>query len=239
MPDAAPRPKRFYARAEAVPGEGGFVLALDGRPARTPARAVLTLPTHALGAAVAAEWNGQGETMQPAAMPLTRLANTAVDGVAATLAEVRDDIARYAGSDLVVYRAGEPESLVAGQAAAWDPVLDWARDDLGARFVLRQGLTFVDQPDASLARVRARLAAETSPFALAALHVMTTLTGSALIALMHAAGALDLDAAWRAAHVDELYQEGRWGADAEAVDRRARREAEFATASRMWTLARG
>lgn len=238
MADAAPGPKRFYAQAKAVPGEGGFVLALDDRPARTPGRAALVLPTLALGDAVAAEWNAQGPTIDPAAMPLTRLANTAIDGVAATAGEVREDIARYAGSDLVVYRAGDPERLVADQAAAWDPVLDWARDALGARFVLREGLMFVEQPASSLARIRSRLDGETSPFALAALHVMTTLTGSALIALMHAAGALDLDAAWQAAHVDEFHQESRWGADDEALDRRRRRQAEFATASRMLMLSR-
>lgn len=239
MAEAGTKPKRFYAQAAAVPGEGGFVLALDGRSARTPGRAVLALPTLSLGEAVAAEWNAQGPIIEPATMPLTRLANTTIDGVAATVDEVREDIVRYAGSDLVVYRAGDPDRLVADQAAAWDPVLGWAREELGARFVLREGLMFVEQPTSSLDRVRARLAGETSPFALAALHVMTTLTGSALIALMHGAGALDLDAAWQAAHVDEFYQESRWGADDEALDRRGRRQAEFATASRMLTLSRG
>ncbi|MDB5591347.1 ATP12 family protein [Enterovirga sp.] len=227
-------PKRFFREARAEAGEGGFVLSLDGRPARTPGRAPLLLPTLGLGEAVAAEWNGQGDTIDPATMPLTRLANTAIDGVAREMEAVRADIARYAGSDLVAYRAGEPATLVAAQDAAWEPVLGWAREALGARFVLSQGVMFVQQPDDSLARVRERLEAESSPFRLAALHVMTTLTGSVLIPLMHVAGALEAQAAWEAAHVDERYQESHWGQDAEAALRLERREAEFVAASRLY-----
>ncbi len=233
MPEARPLPKRFYERALAEPGPDGFVLTLDGRPARTPGKAPLVLPSLALADAVAAEWQAQAAAIDPATMPLTRLANTAIDGVAPRADAVRDDIARYAASDLVAYRAGDPERLVAAQAEAWDPVLDWARAALGARFILSQGVMFVEQPETSLARVRERLEAERSPFRLASLHVMTTLTGSILIALMQASGALGADAAWQAAHVDELFQEGRWGTDEDALERRARREAEFAAAARM------
>lgn len=229
-------PRRFFERAEIEREGEGFRLALDGRPARTPGRALLVLPNAALGAAVAAEWNAQEAVIDPATMPLTRLANTALDGVAPVHDAVRDDLARFAGSDLVVYRAGEPDALVAEQARAWDPVLDWARTELGARFVLSEGITFVEQPPLSLERIRDRLAAETSPFRLAALHVLTTLSGSVLIALMHANGALDADAAWQAAHVDELFQESRWGADTEATARRSQRRAEFGVASRMLDL---
>lgn len=217
-------------------GEGGYVLALDGRPARTPGRAALALPTAELGEAVAAEWDAQGETVDPATMPLTRLANSAIDGVARELEAVRRDIGRYASSDLVVYRAGEPERLVAEQSAAWDPVVDWARAELGARFVLRQGLTYVEQPPESVAAVQARLQEERSPFRLAALHVMTTLTGSVLLALMQAGGGIEARAAWAAAHVDELYQEGLWAADPEALARRAARERDFMAAVRMLAL---
>lgn len=238
-PRGAAKAKRFYTHARAQPEEGGFVLALDGRPARTPARTPLRLPTRALGDAVAAEWQAQGEAIEPASMPLTRLANTAIDGVAREVGAVRADILRYAGSDLVVYRACEPDRLAAEQAAAWDPVLGFAREELGACFVLSEGVTFVAQPETALDRVRERLAAETSPFALAPLHVMTTLTGSVLIALMHVAGRIDLAAAWAAAHVDELYQESRWGQDSEAATRRAAREAEFGAASIFYALARG
>ena len=236
-PARPPPPKRFYKVAAIEPGEGGFVLTLDGRPARTPGRRPLALPTWTLGEAIAAEWAAQGESILPATMPLTRLANTALDGVARETEAVRADIARYAGSDLVVYRAAGPERLVAAQAAAWDPVLAWAHAALGARFVLSEGVMFVDQPEPALRAVRERLERERSPFALAALHVMTTLTGSILIALMHAAEALPLDDAWTAAHADELYQESLWGQDSEAADRRAARRAEFEAASRLYRLA--
>lgn len=237
MSDGA-KPRRFYRTASAEPaGDGTFVLRLDGRPARTPARAPLALPTAALGEAVAVEWREQGERIDPATMPLTRLANTAIDGISRETEAVRADIARYAGSDLVAYRAGAPERLVAEQAAAWDPVLDWAQAALGARFVPSEGVMFVEQPETSLERVRERLARERSPFRLGALHVMTTLTGSLLLALMHADGALSADAAWAAAHVDELFQESQWGQDSEAAARRDARRSEFEAASRLLDLA--
>lgn len=230
--------KRFYERAASEFREGAHQLLLDGRPARTPARKPLAVPTTGLAEALAAEWNGQGEFIDPASMLVTRLANTAIDGVAAEIEAVRSDLARYAGSDLVCYRAGEPDGLVAAQAEAWDPVLAWARDALGARFVMSVGVTYVQQPEPALDRVRAALAGETSPFRLAPLHVMTTLTGSVLLALMLRAGATDVEAAWRAAHADELHQERLWGEDYEAAVRREARRAEFETAARFLALAR-
>ena len=235
----APAPaKRFYERAGVAAGEGGFALTLDGRPARTPGRAALSLPTSALADAVAAEWEAQGASIDPTTMPLTRLANSTIDGVVPRIDEVREDLVRYAGSDLIVYRAAEPERLVAEQAAAWDPVHAWARDSLGAHFLLSEGVMFVEQPEAAIGAVRDVLTQEHSAFALAGLHVMTTLTGSVLIALMHAAGRLSVEEAWRAAHADELFQESRWGEDHEAAERRRHREAEFRAASRFVELAR-
>lgn len=230
-------PKRFYKNATVEEREGAFHLLLDGRPARTPARHAVAVPTRALGDALAAEWRGQAEDIDPRAMPLTRIVNSAIDGVAPRHAEVVDDLARYAGSDLICYRAGEPERLVAEQSAAWDPILDWARARLGAQFILSQGVVHVTQPDAALAAIRARLEEPFSPFALAALHVMTTLSGSVLIALAHAAGVLDLDQAWSAAHVDERFQESLWGEDEEAMKRRDAREADFRAASTVHRLA--
>ena len=237
-PAARSLPKRFYTLAAATPQEGGYGLALDGRPARTPGRKALVLPTRALADAVVAEWNAQVDVVDPSRMPFTRLANTAIDGVADQIDAVRTDLARYATSDLVFYRAGEPDRLIAAQAAAWDPVLAWVRAELGAQFVMSVGVSFVQQPDIALARIRKALDAEASPFALAALHVITTLTGSILIALMHAADALDAEAAWQAAHVDEHHQEQIWGLDYEAAERRAARRAEFDSASRLMALAR-
>lgn len=230
-------PRRFYREARVEPRDGAFVLTLDGRPARTPGRQALALATTALGEAVAAEWQAQGDEVDPATMPLTRLANSAIDGVAPNMAAVTEDLLKYAGSDLTCYRAGEPERLAAEQGSAWDPILAWARDALGARFVLGEGVMFVGQPEPALAAVQASLVRVTSPFALAALHVMTTLTGSVLIALAHAAGRLSAEEAWAAAHVDERFQESVWGEDEEALKRRALRRADFMAASRLYALA--
>ncbi|HEX2552828.1 MAG TPA: ATP12 family protein [Microvirga sp.] len=231
-----PLPKRFYKEAGVDEREGAFHLALDGRHARTPARHPLALPTRALAEAVAAEWARQGETVDPTTMPVTRIVNSAIDGVSARREEVVDDIAKYAGSDLTCYRAGEPERLAREQGAAWDPVIAWARESLGARFSLAEGVMHVAQPADAMAAVRERVQRIRSPFALAGLHVMTTLTGSVLIALAHAEGRFDADAAWAAAHADELYQESVWGEDAEAQARRRTREADFMAASQVYHL---
>jgi chaperone required for assembly of F1-ATPase len=170
-------------------------------------------------------------------MPITRIVNSAIDGVAPRRAEVVDDLVRYAGSDLVYYRAGEPERLAKSQDDAWSPVLDWAKDAHGARFTLGEGVMHVAQSDEAIAAIRRAIDQVRSPFALAALHVMTTLSGSVLIALAHAAQQMDADRAWAAAHVDELYQESVWGEDYEAMERRRRREADFKAASAVYRLA--
>lgn len=232
-----PLPKRFYSAAAVEPSAEWFRLVLDGRPARTPAGKPLAVASQALAAELAAEWNAQADVIDPAAMPLTRIINVAIDAVGAAREGVIDDIARFAASDLVCYRAGEPARLAVEQAARWDPVLAHAADVLGARFVLSEGVMFVEQPSESLSRIRAVIDRESSPLRLAALHVMTTLTGSVLIALAHAAGALDADAAWEAAHVDELYQESVWGADEEATERRSVRRRDFMAASTVYRLA--
>lgn len=229
-------PKRFYREVTVAAGEGGLLVLLDGRTARTPARHPFALPTPALAEAVAEEWRGQEGVIDPARMPLTRLANSAIDGVGARREEVIADLVRYAGSDLLCYRAGEPARLVREQSAAWDPILATLRESLGARFILAEGVTHVAQPAQAVEAVRAALADEPA-FRLAALHVMTTLTGSVLIALAHARGALDAEEAWDAAHVDETYQESVWGQDEEAMARRDVRRAEFMAASRFYGLA--
>ena len=231
-----PAPKRFYEEAGVDERDGAFLVTLDGRPAQTPGRHLLAVPTRALGEALAAEWQAQEAEIDPARMRLTRLVNSAIDGVALSMPEVAEDIVKYARSDLTCYRAGEPERLVAEQAAAWDPVLAFVYEELGGRFILSEGVTFVEQPEAAVAAVRARIGEERSPFRLAALHVMTTLTGSALIAVAHASGRLTAAEAWAAAHVDERFQERVWGEDEEAMNRRARREADFNAASRVYTL---
>ncbi|HLW92684.1 MAG TPA: ATP12 family protein [Roseiarcus sp.] len=232
-------PKRFYKAAGVVERDGGFALVLDGRGARTPAKNPLVLSTLALAELIAAEWAGQGETIDPSIMPATRLANSAIDGVAQKKAEVRAEVAAYAGADLLCYRAGEPEALVAAEAAAFDPVLDWAHQAFGARLILSEGITHVAQSEASLQAIGAALEAVDDPFALAALHVMTTLTGSALLALAVAKGAVSTEEAWRAAHVDEDFQTSQWGEDMEAASRRAARWREMEAAARVFAAAGG
>jgi len=214
--------KRFYKRAHA--GEGGAVL-LDGKSVRTPARRVLAAPTQTLAEQLAAEWDAQTEVVDPARMPLTRLANATIDAVGDIPTQVVEEIARYLASDLLFYRAEAPSGLVERQSRAWDPVLAWAREDFGARFMLAQGVVHVTQPGDAVAAARAVIPME--PWQLAATSLITTLTGSALLALALARGALDADAVWVAAHVDEDWQMSRWGRDELVLERRAHRRAEF------------
>jgi chaperone required for assembly of F1-ATPase len=229
-------PKRFYKTASVGEKEGGFALLLDGKIARTPAKKPLSLPSHALAQAIATEWVAQESEIDPAKMPLTRLANLAIDRVAEEAAAIREEIVRYASSDHVLYRAGEQEGLVALQTTHWDPILEWAHSALGARFILAEGVNFVAQPEAALAAARAEVESWPPPFALAALASLTSLAGSALIALALARGQLTVVEAWNAAHVDEDWNMRQWGEDAEAVSRRAQRFAEFEAAAKMLAL---
>ena len=227
---SASLPKRFYSAVsieEKTVGEGCRVL-LDGRPVRTPKKNFLALPTLALAEAVVAEWDAQTTHIDPATMPLTRLANTALDGVSGREADVRADIVRYAGNDLLYYRAEHPQGLVRRQSEQWDPILDWAREMLAGAFVVQRGVMPVTQPATTLDAF-ARILPH-APFELAALHVMTTLMGSALLAWAVRERRLDVPAAWAAAHVDEDWQIEKWGADEEAAARRAARLAELGAA---------
>jgi chaperone required for assembly of F1-ATPase len=221
--------RRFYEQVGIDEGEGGHGLKLDGRPVRTPARRLLAAPTRGLAEVLAAEWRAQREVIDPANMPVTRLANSIIDGVAAAPEPVRAEVEKYLASDLVFYRAASPEGLVALQSAAWEPVLDWARDALGARFVCTAGLAFVPQPEAALQAARA--ASPRDAWRLGALHVITTLTGSALIALAVLNGRLSSEQAWAAAHVDEDWNMDFWGRDEQALKRRTARFAEMQAAA--------
>jgi chaperone required for assembly of F1-ATPase len=222
-------PRRFYSKATTAAVADGHAVRLDGKPVRTPARRVLAAPTLALAEAIAAEWQAQQDVIDPAKMPLTRLANAIIDGVADAPLPVADEIAKYLASDLVFYRAGSPPGLVESQARHWDPILDWARQTLGADFKLGEGVVYVAQPQAALAAARAAIPEE--PWRLGAVHAITTLTGSALIALAMARGALSADAAWQAAHVDEDWNMAQWGRDEMAMARRDFRFAEFQAAA--------
>ena len=225
--------KRFYQRAH-VGDAAPFAILLDDRPVRTPAGHALALPSRALGEAVAAEWDAQQERIDPAAMPLTRLVNSVIDGVATAPAPVAEEVVRYLGSDLVCYRADTPAGLVARQAQHWDPILVWARDTLGARFVLAEGVMFAAQPDHAIVAASATIPSD--PWRLGAVNVITTLTGSALIALALSQGRLTVDDAWTAAHVDEDWNMSQWGRDELALDRRAKRFAEMQAAGTVFLL---
>lgn len=234
--------KRFYKAAQIgeLAGEKtaeGFPLLLDGKQVMTPARKALVAPKRELAEAIAREWETQVEVIDPFAMPLTRLANVVIDGVAAKPEPVVEEIVQYLGSDLVCYRADTPEGLVEMQKAAWDPVLDWARDRLGARFIQIRGVVFAAQPAEAIAAASASIPAE--PWRLGAVASIMTLTGSALIALAVDAGALDPAAAWKAAHADEDYQMAQWGLDDMALTRRENRFAEFMAAAAVLKYVRG
>jgi chaperone required for assembly of F1-ATPase len=227
--EAAPKRKRFYTTVTVAEGEGGWHVQLDGRPIRTPTRKIVAAPVRIIADGIAAEWQAQGEILQPMTMPLTRLANSTVEGVVGNEAAIADDIAKFFGTDLVCYRAGHPAALAAREAAAWDGVVFWMAETFGAHFILAEGIVPVTQPAPALAAARGAL--PDGAWALAALHVVTTLTGSALLALALWHGARTPDAVWSAAHVDEDWNVETWGVDDEVAARRAARWRDFEAAS--------
>ncbi len=227
--------KRFWTDAGPTEQDGGFAIALDARLLKTPARATLTVESRALAEAIASEWRACGEEIDPRAMPLTGLANAAIDHVAPDPRRFATDLARYAEGDLLCYRADFPPGRVAAQAAAWDPLLAWARGRYDVDFRVVTGIVHVDQPPATVARLTAALDAA-SPFQLAALSPIVTIGGSLVTALALLEQAIDLDTAWAAVSVDERWQIERWGDDDEAVASLANRRADFAAAARFLEL---
>ncbi len=221
--------KRFWTTAAATAGPDGWGVALDGRPLRTPARAVLLVPGAALAEAIAAEWNSQGEEVDPRRLPLTGFANAAIDRVAPDPAGFARRLAAYAESELIAYRADGPASLLAAQAQAWDRWVEWLAHRYDATLTLTSGVMHVAQPPATLARIGAAFAAFT-PFQLAPLDPIVTITGSAVLALAVAAGELDAAAAYDIAHVDARWQEEHWGRDPLAEAAEATRRADLAAA---------
>lgn len=208
--------RRFWTTANAVPVEGGFSVHLDGRPVRTPLKAPLVVPTLALAKAVAAEWQAQEGTVNPETMPFTRTANSAIDKVAPQRAEVADMLAAYGDSDLLCYRAEGPDELVARQAEAWDPLLDWAAESLGARLRATAGVIHIDQSPASLETLQALVTGLTA-FQLAAFHDLVAITGSLVLALAVAHRRITVDEAWQLSRIDEDWQISQWGEDEEAA----------------------
>lgn len=226
-------PKRFYRDVTVAAEAHGHQILLDGRPARTKLKRPLALETEAAALVVAEEWLAQGEHINPATMPATRIAHAAIDHVVDVREGVISDILAYAGTDLVCYRAGDPDGLVALQAQLWDPVLAHAQARYGARFVLSQGITHVPQNPDAIAALRPGIERHAAAAGLAALHVLTTISGSALIALAVADRALPVDAGFDAGELDADYEVSIWGSDEEAAERRANRLTDFRAAARL------
>jgi chaperone required for assembly of F1-ATPase len=228
--------KRFWKEAAAVAdGAGRWRIELDERPVRTPRRTLLLLPGAELAGQVAAEWSAAGETIDPRAMPLTGLANAAIDQITPDPVAFADGLARYGKSDLLCYRADSPAKLIAAQAAAWDPLLQWARRRYDVDFAVTHGVAPVDQPRATLDRL-AQAVHALNPFLLAGLSPLVTVGGSLVAALALLEGAVDVDAAWAATSLDERWQLEQWGADAEAERALASREGEFRAGARFLSL---
>lgn len=218
-----------------VTGSGPFRIELDKRPLKTPLINDLAVPTSELAEAIAKEWRAQGDQIDPSTMPLTRLANTAIDRVGGREMRIIREIVDYASSDLVCYRASAPTGLVIREEEHWDPILSWAAEYLGATFLAVKGISHCAQPDEALGATT-RYLQQFDPMGLCALHNIATVTGSALIALAIEAGSLEPNAAWLAAHVDEDWQIQQWGSDKEAEERRSHRKHEFDSAVRLLQL---
>ena len=227
--------KRFYKGATARPAGNGWEIALDGRLVKTPGRAPLVVPSEALGEAIAAEWEAQEDKIDPRSMPLTGIANAAIDRVAPDPKGFARSLALYGESDLLCYRAEDPAALVARQAESWDPLIAWARRRFDVDFEIVCGIVHRRQPSSTLERLRHAVAAH-GVFELAALSPLVTISGSLLIALALAEGAIDPDTAWAAATLDEAFQAERWGEDREAAAARAARRADVDAAYRFLRL---
>jgi len=230
--------RRFWTTVSVVPVGDEFEVRLDDRPLRTPAKAPCLMPSRALAEAAAAEWEIQREVIDPAGMPLTRAANTAIDRVAREFEAVAATVAAYGASDLVCYRAPYPEGLVQRQSEVWDPPLAWAREALGARLVLAEGVMHVAQPPESLERLGAEVRAH-GPWELTALHDLVTISGSLVIGLAVSRGRLAPPEAWAASRIDEDWNIAEWGEDAEAAGAAERRRESFLEAARFLDLVRG
>jgi chaperone required for assembly of F1-ATPase len=230
-------PKRFWQQSEAVACEGGFSVMLDGRAVKTPAKKPLIVPSLAMAQAIAVEWQAQQDKIKPETMPFTRSANSALDKVAVQFDEVAGLIAAYGGSDLLCYRAPHPQALTERQATAWDPLLQWAADELGAPLHIGPGIVPVAQPAGSLAALSAKVQGLTS-FELAGFHDLVAISGSLVLGFAVAHRRLEVDEAWAISRIDETWQIEQWGFDEEAAESEAVRQAGMVHAARFYQLCR-
>lgn len=230
--------KRFWKAAAPVRGDTGWTIELDGRPVRTPARALLQVGHEPLAQAIAAEWHEAGETVDPRAMPLTGLANAALDRIGPEQETYAAGLARYGESDLLTYRADSPQALIDRQSAAWDPLLAWARRRYDVDFVVTSGVAPVTQAQNTVERLRHAVAA-LDAFTLAGLSPIVTIGGSLVAGLAVLEQAFSPEDAWTAVTVDDAWQLEKWGSDAEAEQALANRRAEFFAGARLLELVRG
>lgn len=233
MSDA--KAKRFWEMARIVETPRGLAVHLDARPVKTPARAEMIVPTPALAEAIVAEWNAQGDLVDPLSMPLTRGVNAAIDKVAPQHREVAEMIAAYGATDLLCYRATGPEGLIARQSEGWDPMLAWAREALDAPLRVTSGVIPVPQPARSLAVLR-DLVGGLDPFRLTALHELVALSGSLILGLAAAHDSAPPEEIWHLSRIDEDWQAGLWGVDDEAATLALAKRTDFLSAHRLWAL---
>ncbi len=219
--------KRFYQAVSIGKTNNGYNILLDGKPIKTPSGKQLIALNRNVGTLLTAEWDAQDGVIDPQTMPVTRLINTSIDGVTDDMQPVKDDIVKFSGSDLVCYRAGSPAELVTKQKKHWDPLINWAEHAFGARFIVQTGIMHILQPAESIDRFAGQIDQINCPVELSALHTVTSITGSALIALAIYQSEIEAMAGWNAAHVDEDWQISQWGEDSEAVNLRAARAREF------------
>jgi chaperone required for assembly of F1-ATPase len=229
--------KRFYRQAAVADTADGFGIELDGKPLRTPAKTPLVVPSRALAEAIAEEWQRQGDAVIAAELPLTSLANAAIDVVAKRRADIAEDIAKYAGTDLLCYRADHPPSLVARQQAAWQPLLDWATSRYDAPLTVIVGVLPVAQPEPSLQALRHAVDG-CDAWRLTALQLATSACGSLIVALALVEGRIDAEAAFAVSQLDETFEIEHWGEDAEQTERRDALKEDIALAERFAELSR-
>jgi len=228
--------KRFWENASVVEAENGFGIQLDGRSVKTPSKTPLVVDFHAIAHDIASEWMAQGEQVDPSTMPTTRMANSVIDKVSVNRDAIIEMLSEYAGSDLLCYRATTPQGLIAEQARVWDPILEWSANTMQAPFRVTQGVMYVDQPAQSIEVYRAKLQ-NMNDYQLAGAHDLITISGSMVVSMALLTNHLDVDQAWSAVTVDEIWQEKQWGADEEAQESQKIKYQDFEFALRFWEKA--
>lgn len=227
--------KRFWKETTHEATEGGWTIRLDGRPVKTPAKVALVVPTEDLAKAIAAEWQAQEDVIQPLTMPFTRCANAAIDRVATQRDAVVEIIAAYGETDLLCYRAEQPYELTQRQAATWDPILEWAREELNADLTTHAGVMFGTQPETALQTLFAHVD-EMTPFQLSALHDLVAMSGSLVLGLAVTKGRIDSKTAWDMSRIDEEWQIEQWGRDEEADELAEKKREEFMRAEKLFRM---